>query len=304
MSHPDSNTPSFTPTHPEFQSRPWFNNDTGGPATWGSGNMAPPQGPQGPQFHPASQGPFYFFPPVPSTSAPVIDPRLMPLPNDDDDDLSEPAAIAKSRGLKSAAKVGGVRQVDKGKKRARSPDSDSESDTPATAPPAKRGRPKGSSNFNDADTGKTLDLAAKYKPMGQKGWARVTRRHNKWARKQNRPVRDAKSLESKFKTLVRTKKPTGSGYCPPEVKRAHHIERLITERAGTRQLSDGDDADTASDSDISDGGPSSDDSVEVLAPKKKTAKVHTAVARRAPTPPPRRTSRMNAPELVTQLAKA
>ncbi|KAJ7175350.1 hypothetical protein C8R46DRAFT_1213829 [Mycena filopes] len=93
MSHPDSNTPLFT--HPEFQSWPWFNNDAGGPATWGSGNMAPPQGPQDQ----------YFFPPMPSTLTPVIDPRLLPLPNgDDDDDLSEPLAIAKSRGLEPAAK--------------------------------------------------------------------------------------------------------------------------------------------------------------------------------------------------------
>jgi hypothetical protein len=133
--------------------------------------------------------------------APVIDPRLLPSRRDDDDDddvLSDPATIAKSRGLKPATKVGGVRQVDKGKKRARTPVSDSDSDA---APPAKRGRPKGSSNFNDADTNEALDLAEKFRPMGGKGWAKVARHHNKWARRSNRPVRDAKSIENKYKTV-------------------------------------------------------------------------------------------------------
>jgi hypothetical protein len=151
--------------------------------------------------------------------------------------------------------------------------------------------------------------------MGQKGWKKVTKRYNKFARKYHRPERDEKSLESKYKLvrcdstssilitycvhvrqLLKAKKPTGDAACPPEVKRAHRIEHLINTCAGTRELSDNDDD---SDSD-SDSDASSDGSIEVL--ERPAAKVHTAVARRAPTPPARR-SRMNAPELVTKLAK-
>jgi hypothetical protein len=38
--------------------------------------------------------------------------------------------------------------------------------------------------------------------------------------------------------LVRVTKPTGRGVCPPNVTRAQEIDRLINERAGTRELSD------------------------------------------------------------------
>jgi hypothetical protein len=37
---------------------------------------------------------------------------------------------------------------------------------------------------------------------------------------------------------VKTKKPTGDAYCPPEVKRAHQIDELITERSYTCEISD------------------------------------------------------------------
>lgn len=56
-------------------------------------------------------------------------------------------------------------------------------------------------------------------------------------------------------------------------------------------------------SDDDNTGASSDSSVEVLG-SKKAAKVHTAIARRAPSPPLRRNPRLNAPELIGHLAKA
>lgn len=96
------------------------------------------------------------------------------------------------------------------------------------------------------------------------------------------------------------KKPTGSGYCPPEVKRALHVEGLINERAGTRDLNDSDFAADIGAAAEGAGNSSSDDEIEVLGHTKAT---HTAVARRAPTPPLRR-SRMNAPELVNKLSQA
>lgn len=93
--------------------------------------------------------------------------------------------------------------------------------------------------------------------------------------------------------LLKTKKPTGNPYRPPEFERAHRVEALIDERVGARELSD---------SDADDDANSSDASIEVL---DGPSTVHTAIARRAATPPPRarRQPRLNAPALVDQLSQ-
>jgi hypothetical protein len=75
------------------------------------------------------------------------------------------------------------------------------------------------------------------------------------------------------------------------VKDAKRIDRAINEKVVIRPLDD---------SDI--GALSSDDSIEVLNPK--VAKVRTAVARRAPTPPLRRKSRTNAPDVMSKLVSS
>ncbi|KAJ7713780.1 hypothetical protein DFH07DRAFT_785870 [Mycena maculata] len=221
----------------------------------------------------------------------ATDLRLPPLPDDDD-----PTAIVKSRGLRATSKVAGSRRKDKGKKRHHS--SDSEEDSDAAPHPTKRtcGRPSGSSNFSKEDTKHMLDLVEKELPLGQKAWDKVIKRYNKWACTNKRPERPGKSLETKYKSLLKAKKPTGSGYCPPEVKRAHRIEDQINQRAGTRDVSD---------SEFIDAADSSDGSVELL------TGIHTgphtgvreAVAHRAPTPPLRWNPRMNTPELIFTMSQ-
>ncbi|KAJ7726660.1 hypothetical protein B0H14DRAFT_2641048 [Mycena olivaceomarginata] len=105
------------------------------------------------------------------------------------------------------------------------------------------------------------------------GWKVVESKYNKYALANNKSERDIKSLQTKYNQILRKKKPTGRAACPPEIKRAHHIEGLIDQRANTRVLSD-------SDADIDDGGNlSSDDAVEVVPP---ASSAHTAVARHAP----------------------
>lgn len=66
----------------------------------------------------------------------------------------------------------------------------------------------------------------------------------------------------------------------------------MNQRAGTRDLND-------SEFDNDAKGASSDDEVEVI-----DRPVRTAVARRVPTPPLRRNSRLNAPEVLNQLSRA
>ncbi|KAJ7348573.1 hypothetical protein DFH08DRAFT_959966 [Mycena albidolilacea] len=218
----------------------------------------------------------------------LIDPALLPLPNNSDSDF-EPAAVAKLHGLKPAAKVAGIRQKEKARKRTYSSDSDVDANSDAGPPAKQRGRPKGSANFNERDVTRLLDLIERLLPVGGKGWKEVTAKHNNWVARHDRPVCDIKSLEAKFKLLVKAKKPTGDAHCPPDIKRAKGIDHKINECVGTRDIGD---------SDIG-GGDSSDNSVEVLNPR--TSKLHSAIACRAPTPPRRRNSRLNAPELVAKL---
>ncbi|KAJ7740213.1 hypothetical protein DFH07DRAFT_965396 [Mycena maculata] len=309
---------AFPPPPYDDNGRPWFPGSDGNWA-FGSGLQQPPhyssvagmpasaaQQQQQPRQYSSAAGtsasaaqvPSYNFPPSTQTSA--IHPRahpasnyppislLPPLPDQEDRNLSDPAAIARSHGLAPAKKVAGVCHKDpKGKKRNYSSDSDTDEE-----PITKRGRRKGSLNFSKDDVTNLLDNVDKRLPLGQKGWKAVAVGYAKRARNTGRPERDVKSLEAKYKQLLKTKKPTGSGQCPPEIKRAHEIEAKINHRADTRELSDSDD----------DGANASDNSIEVL----DQSAVHTAIAQRAPTPPlpPRRNSRMNAPELVNKLSQA
>ncbi|KAJ6524103.1 hypothetical protein DFH09DRAFT_1096258 [Mycena vulgaris] len=249
------------------------------------GHAAPAQNQQHhitshPRWYSTSAGPS-FAPPISNRH---IDPRLLPLPIDDDRDLSDPSTIAKSRGLKPAHKVAGSRQY--------SSDEAEDSDAPVN----KCGRPQESVNVSKANTKKLLDLTEKELPLGQKGWEVIKKGYSQWARANDRPQRPGKSLENKEKQMLKTKKPTGDASCPPEIKCAHRIEDQINQRAGARDLNDSD-LDGAVD-----GGDSSDDgSIEVL---DEPNKIHTAVAHRAPTPPLRWNPRINVPELVSTLSKA
>ncbi|KAJ7041073.1 hypothetical protein C8F04DRAFT_1177631 [Mycena alexandri] len=212
-----------------------------------------------------------------------------------DDDLSDGPTIAKARGLQPALKVGGARQKGKGKRKRLSPSDSDDSDREQGPSKRKPGRPSGSSNFSTRDTNKVLDLVQKALPLGAKAWEAISVDYNKWAAIRNRPERPGKSVENKYKGLLKHKKPTGDPHCPPEVKRAHAIEALINQRADTRELSD-----SASVGAVDDDYPS-DNSVEVLG----SSFVRTAVARRAPSPPlPTRRARLSAPDLVQTLSKA
>ncbi|KIY48051.1 hypothetical protein FISHEDRAFT_43973, partial [Fistulina hepatica ATCC 64428] len=102
----------------------------------------------------------------------------------------------------------------------------------------RRGRTAGIANYSSGDKDALLDIAEAILPIGQHDWQTVACHFNTWADENARPQRLAKSLEAKFKSWVRTPKPTGDGECPPEIERAHQIEYLINGRADTRDLED------------------------------------------------------------------
>lgn len=191
----------------------------------------------------------------------------------------------------------------------------------------KRGRATGSKNFSQEDINMLLDCVQDVLPIGQKGWALTEKAFNDAAKLGNRPERTSKSLEAKYKQvcylfamhvsqlighlqLIKTRKPTGSGYRPPHIERAHEIEEEIASRIGMRDLNESDYADAISSEDNSSASGSSDsDSDEE--PKTKTARIRTAKAVRAPSPlitrPSARTASRTssgAADLVTAMSRA
>ena len=63
------------------------------------------------------------------------------------------------------------------------------------------GRRPGAGNYKDIDLDELLNLTERELPLGQKGWQKISSRFKIWAKANNRPVRDAKSLEAKFKQV-------------------------------------------------------------------------------------------------------
>ncbi|KAJ7575230.1 hypothetical protein C8J56DRAFT_1007765 [Mycena floridula] len=201
-----------------------------------------------------------------------LDPASVPLPLDDDDDfpsandilpgVAQPTQkVAGSRRSNPDPKGKGKEKHDKEmaaekipeKKRKRN--SASVSSQPAKK--SKGGRAAGAQNYSAEDIDALLDILETELPLGIKGWNSVGDFFSTWAEENERPQRAAKSLELKFKQWVRLSKPTGDGYCPPHIERAHIISDMMMDKAGSHDLDDDEIAneepiDVSSDSD-SDG---------------------------------------------------
>jgi len=145
--------------------------------------------------------------------APVIDPTLqIPLPDDNDNDFPPPHQILTSV-ARPAIKVAGSRRVvnpdpkGKGKGREVTPlirgSKQTSSQTPSEEPDAKRrrGRGPGIANYSNEDIDGLLDILEELLPTGGKGWNTAGDEFRVWAEENGRPVRTAKSLESKYKQV-------------------------------------------------------------------------------------------------------
>ncbi|KAG1901616.1 uncharacterized protein F5891DRAFT_1187488 [Suillus fuscotomentosus] len=200
----------------------------------------------------------------------MINPMLLPLPHSDDMDLIYPASIAEATGYIPATKTAGAH-------------------CKAKAPRAK-------------DVKSLLNIVQDELPLGQCRWQTVQVKFCQWAKVKHRPECKLTSLETKFKQLVKTTKPTGDGVCPPEVTCAHHIEELINEHAGTCDLNNTDYK-----------AVQDDDSLSVISDQYQDEPTpppiqHTAIARSTPcaeAPAPRRNTRgAAATDLLTRLSTA
>ncbi|KAF9480325.1 hypothetical protein BDN70DRAFT_931797 [Pholiota conissans] len=219
---------------------------------------------------PAQSGPFVFDSVHPFTSGAAgstnaygfsnmgshPDPSQIPLPSTSDADLLHGPTIASSIGYASTSKVAGLRRTKnpaveatatsngKGKRKREDVEdsSGSESDDAHDEPPPKKtvhgGRRAGAGNYGNDELKQLLRLTEKELPVGQNGWKRIHEKYSAWAIKHGHSSRDAKSLEAKFKLMVKTKKPTGSGKRPETITRAKAIDKLINEKVGTRNLND------------------------------------------------------------------
>ncbi|KAF9019861.1 hypothetical protein BDZ89DRAFT_1206543 [Hymenopellis radicata] len=230
--------------------------------------------------------------PGPST----VDPALMPLPNDKDDDFPPPHKIAASI-AQPAAKIAGSRRSDpkgKGKQRAR------DSETPALQKPAikrkRGGRTSGAANYTAEDMEALLDIVEIQLPIGGKGWNVCTEEFNIWAVENERPKREAKSLEKQVQAI----------------ERAHQIESLMNEKAHTRELNDSDIDDVQAESEIeilsddfdADENPVPAKKAKVLKPKPVLIKSEPRtefITRRSNAP---RTSRPDAQNLLSSISSA
>ncbi|KAJ4471144.1 hypothetical protein C8J55DRAFT_522034 [Lentinula edodes] len=172
----------------------------------------------------------------------IINPASVLLPADDEDDFPPPSKIL-SEIARPATKVGGARHsVSKGKGKAKAtPDVDDDDTTSRKRKRgSQKGRTSGSSNYTDEDLGILFEILRRNLPLGQRAWSRCADEFNEQAEQQGRPTRLAKSLELKYKQLVKTTKPTGDAELPRNVEEALEIEELMNDKAGTRDLDDSD----------------------------------------------------------------
>lgn len=135
----------------------------------------------------------------------TYDPTLVRLPDSDDSDLSDGPTISHAIGATPAQVAGGSRQKskskDKGKERAEANPRKRKAADDEDPKSSKRGRPHGAGNYSQEDLKALLDRTQTVLPLGQRGWAKVHRRFTRWARKNGRPERALKSLETKYKQV-------------------------------------------------------------------------------------------------------
>ena len=92
-----------------------------------------------------------------------------------------------------------------------------------------RGRPVGSTKFDQTQINCLFHFARQFLPAGDDTWELVCTEYNYVAISRGFPERDSKSLKAKFRSFVAAKKPTGITRVPKNVTEALEIERLIEE---------------------------------------------------------------------------
>ncbi|KAG2029932.1 hypothetical protein BDR03DRAFT_1096175 [Suillus americanus] len=186
------------------------------------------------------------------TYPPPLPPPSYPTPDDEDD--FPPVSTLLERAAKPVKKIAGSHRTStviptakaKGKACAidnTAPPVNRKRKTPSAPPTAsdsskKCGHQQGAPNYNEDDIDALLDACESCLPVGAKSWNVVEATFAQWANDNDCLACSSKSLELKFKQFVRMTKPMGDAECPPYIDRAHYIDTLINNKAGTRDLDD------------------------------------------------------------------
>ena len=112
---------------------------------------------------------------------------------------------------------------------------------PTAAAPSKKkakqggGRKAGSKGYTQEETMYLLELMEEHIPIGTTAWETIARLHNEIFCD---VPRSRDSLKRLYQGLLRKKTPTGDPHCPPDVKKAKEIERLIAARTRAGDISE------------------------------------------------------------------
>ncbi|EKM49845.1 uncharacterized protein PHACADRAFT_167178 [Phanerochaete carnosa HHB-10118-sp] len=141
---------------------------------------------------------------------------------------------------------------------------------------------KGAANYHSDEIAALLDIIEEELLVSGKGWAKVSSFHREWTKENSFHACADRSLEAKFKQLVKTTKPTGDAECSPVVEHAYTIDSLINEKVGTWNLDDEDIDDHVSGSEASDNSDKENNDEDDAPPSKRPhvmkpapAQVHT-----------------------------
>ncbi|KAF9642068.1 hypothetical protein BDM02DRAFT_3193972 [Thelephora ganbajun] len=167
-----------------------------------------------------------------------------------------------------------------------------------------RGRTRGAANYCPREVEVLLDLVEDELPVGAKGWNTVGTKFREWTITTGRPARTDRSLEAKYKQLVRTPKPTGDGECPPEIECAHELNDRIQAKVsccdlGDDEIADFKDGTDDSDNEMSDGADDEAPFVPVHCPK-PTPRVRTT--RKTPVAAPTRQPSTKGSDFLDRIA--
>ncbi|KAK9371499.1 uncharacterized protein V1513DRAFT_38763 [Lipomyces chichibuensis] len=85
-----------------------------------------------------------------------------------------------------------------------------------------------------------LTRSTKFRPIGPAKWDQVVDAYEDYCLENGRASRDVGAIHRKFNSLVNFPKPTGDPTCPPDIKRAKEISRMINESVEMADLCDTD----------------------------------------------------------------
>ncbi|KAI5799754.1 hypothetical protein FPQ18DRAFT_302120 [Pyronema domesticum] len=144
---------------------------------------------------------------------------------------------------------------------------DEQSDSePAVEQPAKKkrgGKAPGAQKFAEQDENRLFGLIEDHLPIGGEMWEKVAAQYNGLATNAGHKHCNAKYLKTHYTSFIKSKKPTGDPYCPPNVLRALGLEKQIEEKCHMVAPEDG----TGEDDDT--GSSDSESSVVVVEKAKK-----------------------------------